>query len=395
MRGERLLDVGLAERQPGLAEPLHVGAHDRDLAPVQPGQHDQRAEAVVLGLAAPDGADRLGEPLREGAQQRQLDGRDGDPEVVDPGRRGADALDLVRALVDDVDAHVLQDRQHLGEQQPLPDPVHGEPALPGGRTGRGPQPQGQLAGGQAVEALEVGDGLLGGEVLLVGGREGVGHAGEHPLGLGAVAGGERVGQVVGPAAGGRRELGLQRLDVDRRRLGGAALGHRHADDEVQPGEHGLGGPRRVFHARAAEALEQQLLHGQPDLGRVPVAREVHQRRPEAAGGVTAEEQPGLLAFLQVLDGERDRQQLVGADLQQLVARVGLEDLQQLLAGVAVDRHPGAADDLLDPAPHERHVEHAAGVGGGGEQPDEAVLPLAVAVGEADRHEVQPRPAVHR
>ena len=54
--GQRLLDVALAERQPGLAQPLHVGAHDGDLPPVQPGQHDQRAEAVVLGLAAPDRA---------------------------------------------------------------------------------------------------------------------------------------------------------------------------------------------------------------------------------------------------------------------------------------------------------------------------------------------------
>ena len=46
-------------------------------------------------------ADRLGEPLRQRAQQRQLDLRHGHAEVVDPGRRRADAVDLVRPLVDD------------------------------------------------------------------------------------------------------------------------------------------------------------------------------------------------------------------------------------------------------------------------------------------------------
>ena len=395
VRGQRRLDVALPEGQAGLAQPLHVGAHDGDLAPVEAGQHHQGAEAVVLGLAAPHRADGVGEPLGQGAQQGELHGGDGDAEVVDPGRRGADPLDLVGPLVDDGDAHVLQDREHLGQQQPLAHPVDAQAALAERRAGRRPQPQGQLTRVQAVEPLEVGDGLLGGEVLLVGGREGVGHPGEHLLGLGAVPGGQCVAEIVGPAAGGGGELGLQRLDVDRHRLGGAALGDRHADDEVQPGQHRLRGSGRVLDARAAQPLQQQLLHGQPHLGRVPVPRQVDQRRPEPAGRVAAQEQPGLAPLLQVLHGQRDRQQLVGADLQQLVARIGLEDLEQLLAGVAVERHPGAGDDLFHPPPHERHVEHAAGVGGRREQPDEAVLPGAVLAREADGDQVQPGPAVHR
>ena len=173
-----------------------------------------------------------------------------------------------------------------------------------GAAARRPEPQRQLPLGEAVEPREVVDGLLGGEVLLVGGREGVGHPREHPLGLGAVPRVQRVGEVVGPAAGGRGELGLQRLDVDDHRLRRPARAHRHADDEVQPGEHRLGGPRRVLDARAAEPLEQQLLHRQPHLGRVPVAGQVDQRRPEPAGRVLAEEQPGLPALLQVQHGQR-------------------------------------------------------------------------------------------
>jgi hypothetical protein len=65
MGGEGLLDVALPERQPGLAQPLHVGPDDRDLSPVETGQQNEGAEPVVLGLALPDGGDGVGEPLRE------------------------------------------------------------------------------------------------------------------------------------------------------------------------------------------------------------------------------------------------------------------------------------------------------------------------------------------
>ena len=42
------------------------------------------------------------------------------PEVVDPDRLGAGRAHLVRALVDDVDAHVLQERQDVGEGDDWP-----------------------------------------------------------------------------------------------------------------------------------------------------------------------------------------------------------------------------------------------------------------------------------
>src|SRR3712207_8809026 len=55
------------------------------------------------------------------------------------------------------------------------------------------------------------------------------------------------------------------------------------------------------------------------------------------------------ALLQVQHGQRHRQQLVGADLEQLVAGVGLQDVEQRLAGVAVGRDAGALNDLGGPA----------------------------------------------
>ena len=61
--GERLLHVGLAERDADLQQVLAVGAQHHDLAPVQPVQH-QLVEAVALDLAAP----HPGEGLLEGAR---------------------------------------------------------------------------------------------------------------------------------------------------------------------------------------------------------------------------------------------------------------------------------------------------------------------------------------
>ena len=165
---------------------------------------------------------------------------------------------------------------------------------------------------------------------------------------------------------------------------------------MQAGEHRLGGPRRVLDVRAAEALQQDLLHRQPDLGRVPVARQVDQRRPEPAGRVLPQEQPRLPALDQVQHRQRDGQQLVGADLEQLVARIGLQDVEQFLAGVAVGRHPGARDHLGDAAPHEGDVDDARRVRRRGEQPHEAELAgdPAVGGGQVHRDEVEPGAAVH-
>lgn len=164
---------------------------------------------------------------------------------------------------------------------------------------------------------------------------------------------------------------------------------------MQPAEHRLGGAHGVLDAGAAQPLEQQALHGQPHLGGVPVARQVDQAGEEPAERVAAEEQPGLAPLAQVQDGERDRQQLVHGDLQQLVAGIGLQDVEQLLARVAVRRHPRAGQHLRGGPAHQRHVAHAAGVGLVREEADQPLLALPAAVGgQRHRHHVQPGGPVH-
>ena len=100
-------------------------------------------------------------------------------------------------------------------------------------------------------------------------------------------------------------------------------------------------------SRPAKAVAQDLLHPQPDRGVVAVARDVDEAGHEAAVVVAAQEQPGPPALLQVHHGRRRLVEVVDADLEQLVARVGLQDGQQVLAGVAGRREAGARQDVGD------------------------------------------------
>ena len=100
------------------------------------------------------------------------------PEVVDPDRVGAGRAHLVRALVDDLDAHVLQQRQHVGERDGLAVAEQLEPQ----RARRGLQRPVQAACARSSPVAErlhppdVDDGRGRGRVLLVGGGERIGVA---------------------------------------------------------------------------------------------------------------------------------------------------------------------------------------------------------------------------
>src|SRR6267154_1939388 len=70
------------------------------------------------------------------------------------------------------------------------------------------------------------------------------------------------------------------------------------------------------------------------------------RKISALRRIVSHEQGDALAFLQVQDADRDVVQLVLADLEQLVAREGVEDVQERLAVMAVRRQAGARDRAL-------------------------------------------------
>ena len=147
---------------------------------------------------------------------------------------------------------------------------------------------------------------------------------------------------------------------------------------------------------ALNALRQFLLDAQPHPGGVPVTRQVDQRRHEAPVDVGAQEERGAAAFLQAQDAQHGVGEVLHGDLEKLVARVGLQDGDDVLAGVRVGGEAGALEHGLNLFADHRDAAHRGGVDAGGEQADEAAFAVDVALGvEAlDAHVVQVDPAVH-
>src|SRR5262249_1794989 len=88
--------------------------------------------------------------------------------------------------------------------------------------------------------------------------------------------------------------------------------------------------------------------------------------PEARDGPTvrvpAQNRARLAADVNPQYVHQGSVQLVGADLEELVARVGLQDLDQILAGVAARGQPGALAHLDDLAPDHRQIALGGAVG---------------------------------
>ncbi len=373
--GERRLDVLLGERRPGLAQVLRDRAQDDDLTPGQPRPEDEGVEPVALGPATPDRTDRVLEELTQAVSAAVAAGPDllaldAQPEVVDPQPDPVTALDLVGAFVDHLDTHVGEHRQDLGQRQRAA-PVELEAPLVHRSAGLLVHVEaGRVVALERVHVTDVGDPDPRAEVLLVGLGEGARvEAGQPRSGLLAVLAAGRLAEVLLPGAGGVDQLPLEGGLVDV----GDGLTGRHADDEVQHGQHGLGHACREVHRRARERLPQNGFHLEPDAGVVAVARDVDQAGDEAAEPVATQEQLGLATLLQVEDGRRVLEQRLLVGLEQLVARVVLEHLEQVLAGVRVGQEATALEDRRDLVTHDRDPRHRLGVGAGREEPEEALL----------------------
>ena len=163
-----LLDVDLAERRARLPEIARVGTQDHDLTPGQTRCDDEAVEPVDLGPSGPRGEDRVLESQLEGVEVEGLALLHPQTEVVDP-RAGVDRLDLVRTLVDDLDAHPREHGQHGGQRDGRTAAVDLEPALSRRGSVRLVEVERDVAiGDQRVELLEVEGPGTRREVLLVG-----------------------------------------------------------------------------------------------------------------------------------------------------------------------------------------------------------------------------------
>ena len=349
------LHVVLAEPHAGLPQVLGAGPQQGHLAPGQAGRQDQRVEAVVFGLAVPQRGQGVLEDLPQAAGRG--DGRGPQAEFIYPERTGARAPgELIGVLVDDLEAQVLQLRQDLGQRDRRARPVHHQrPSLRVLDQAdrelllRLAQPE---HGGQVADRVGRRDvGLVGpGNERLEPVEQGPGPLlAEHPGRLGAQV------LIPGPHRGGQPALQRGRVHLRHRP---AALGPDH---HVQPGQGRVADGRAVVNRRPVQRLPQDLLGAQPDLRRVPVPGQVHQAGHVPAVAVPAQEQPGLLALAQAQHAQRDRDELLGRDLEQLLPRVVLEDLGQILAVVAAGGQPGLGQHVGHLAPDHRDGGDGRGV----------------------------------
>ncbi len=278
MRGERILHVVLAERAPRLAEVLRDRAEDRDLPGGQPRRQNEAVEAVVLGLSTPGAGERILERLAHVVRLELGPFAVAQPEVVDPDRRPVGRLHLVGPLVADLDAHVLEHRQHVGEEERLPGPEQLEGKVVQGRLERNVEAHADVAVGvEPLDPVDVEHRLAGREVLPVGAGERVAvPLEERGAVLLAELIREGIAQVVGPGARRLGEPGLDLADVvlrDRALLG--------VDDHVEAREHRFRDACRVVDARTAESLPEDVLDPLPILGVEALARQIDQAGDEA------------------------------------------------------------------------------------------------------------------
>ena len=231
-----------------------------------------------------------------------------------------------------------------------------------------------------------------GEVRAVGAGEGVAVAvAERPGPLLAELLGDGGAKVVGPRA---RRPGEARLDLREVVLGGCArLG---VDDVVQSRQHRLRNAGRVVDTRPAEGLLQDLLDPLPVPRVEALPRQEDETRDEAAERVAADEEADAPALAEMEDPERDLEELVLRDLEQLVARIRLEDLDERLVVVAAAREPGPLDDVLRLAPEHRDLPRRRVVGGVRVEPEETALAgdLAARVEALDADVVEVGGPVH-
>ena len=191
-----------------------------------------------------------------------------------------------------------------------------------------------------AERLESGDVVDRGrrrEVVAIGGGEGAFVAGDQRRGIRPVRRHEPPAQLVGPCAHDRRQPRLERRLVGRGRLAARA-----PDDEMDPRQrHAFreGGivRRDVALEDFAEVLPDPLAHRAV----VAVARDEHDDRHVAVELVGPDQRAQPRPLLQRQDAVREGEQQFLVDLEQLVARIGLQHVDQRLAGMALRIVAGA------------------------------------------------------
>ena len=275
-------------------------------------------------------------------------------------------------------AHVVEDRQHVGQRRRQGAAIELEAELDRVVGGRAIGAHGHFPVlGHGVDHGQARQGLFRREAVAVAGGErlavaaqGFGHLGRRPAGRA-----HGVLEAIFPGAGRLGDGDLQRLQVRR-----GVVARGEADDVVDArqrrvGEAGIGGrdPAAIGAGQDPPGPRRQIRV-------IVVARQEQQDRGEALEGVLALEDAHPRPVVEVEDAQRLVEQLALAHLEQLVARIVLDDVPQALFVVAARRGFGAVQDVGDLFADQRHGAGRLVIGLGGEQADEADLTDRAALG---------------
>ena len=299
----------------------------------------------------------------------------------------------MRPFVDNVEPHALEHRQAVGKTDRLAQVEKLEAERTGCGFERSIKAHRQRLGcGQARHHLDVGYRFARGEILAVAGGKGVAELAEELVAPRlAQRLDQRLLQIVVPAPRRGDQPRFERTHVD---VGNRARGRAHGDHDAR--QYRFGQIDIEFGARAVELPEQDLLPFLPQLGRVVLAGRIDQTRQEAFERIASHEQPEALPVAQVQYADGGAQQIVFGGLEQLIARIGLQDVDQGLAGMAAGLQAGACDDVGDLAPQQWDLRRIGAVRGRREESQETILAadLALCVEALDGDVVEIAGPVH-
>ncbi len=384
-----LLHIALAKGGAGLAQHLAVKPQHDNLPRRQAGSENEPVEPVILDRPVPYGEQRF---LEAGARCRGERGgyRAGrDREFMHPDRLALDTIDAERLLGDDAQAEIFQDRQDVGQHHRLVRPVYPQTDPLAFLA----QMQRSLHRGAAqhrLDPVEISNRLSRRGVLLISGRKDFQAA--QPSAALDFAGNRGNGFLdpVGPGAARFGETPFEGRHIDRRHR---AARRRH--QELDARQHRLVQMGGGIRHGSGEGLFQDFGEVLPQPAVVPLARNVDEAGDEAFERIAVHEQRDALALLQIENTNRRVEQILFADLEQEVAREGVEDVQQRLAVMAVGSQAGAGNRALHLLPQQRDRARRAVIGERGKQPGEEAEPddLAIRAETADTDRVHQRVAM--
>ena len=144
-----------------------------------------------------------------------------------------------------------------------------------------------------------------------------------------------------------------------------------ADNEMNPGQRTVAELRIIGRQTPVEGIADQLTRLFTHFRIITVTRHIEQRRDKTVELVTADEQLGTRPVIEVQHAEADLEQIILIGLKQLIARIILDGITQLLGVVRTRRLAGTLENAANLAADQRNRAGALIIGFCCEQADEA------------------------